>query len=111
MALILLFDSDHDHGHLVASALEKQRHMIVTFIKPQDMVSYLDRRMSGVDIVILDLSLNRSIDWQTLDHICHRNMTVPDQLGILCFSRIYRGPEFRLEVECRGARLFYDRSI
>jgi len=107
-SLILLEIDGASSDELVVDL--KSRHLLVTrSTMGRGGVARIEAGYPLFDIVVLDMSLDRAIDWDTLDRV-HRFvvMHAPRSM-ILCFSRIYRGPRMKLRAERKGARFIYVR--
>ena len=107
MASVLLLGSDEQFAFALASAMKQRRHFVTVCAAKLRAIEAMDIDGGGFDYLILDLSLDRRVDWEILDHLCERVAGKALAPVILCFSRVYRGVRMRLEARRRGARFIY----
>jgi ActR/RegA family two-component response regulator len=110
-AKILLLDSDADHASAQALALKKRDHAITVALADQTKPTALREQIRHHDIVILNLSRNRSSDWTLLDWISGVVATNPGKPRVLAISSVKRGPGMKLDAEAYKARFVYERSL
>ena len=106
---ILLLSPDESSAEVLAAFLE-QRHYHVTVHRERHSAGdghapHLD----DFDVIVVDMTANRPEDWDRLDRACVGAERTASKPGILCLSRVYRGPQFELDIERRGGRLAYVR--
>lgn len=107
MARILLLGPDESSAKVLALFLERRRHQVTVHRELQSAGDSPTRDLDNFDVLVVDMTANRPEDWNTLDRL--RVETAAWNPGILCLSRVYRGPRFQLDIERRGARLVYVR--
>ncbi len=109
MVRILLYDPDQNHARALVSALESNHYRLTVCASRREAFNYLTAKPPQFKVVILDFS-NRPEDWEFLDSV--RTLTVASvpKPGLLCLARTNWGPEVKLKMERKGARLVYERS-
>jgi len=109
MARIILYDPDHNHAETLVTALESSSYTLTVCVSRQEIFKHLKAKQTQFKVVILDFS-NRPEDWKFLDGV--RTLTVASvpKPGILCLARTNWGPDVKLRVERKGARLVYEQS-
>ena len=111
MARILLLDSNEQRAQALAAFLMSARHSVTVCAAKLRGLHELESAEVPFDIVILDLTENGNEDWHALDLIRRAEGLAMAAPMILCISSAYRGAQFRLRVERRGARLAYVRNL
>jgi hypothetical protein len=106
MAKILLVNFDREQAVSLAGFLRLQRHE--SWIAEHDWpLSHVVRSFGGTDLVIVDISHREQYARNLLIQIAnYRAMHGPRPMA-LYISRVYRGPQFELEIERKGARFLY----
>jgi CheY-like chemotaxis protein len=105
MAKVLLFGLEGTDARKLAPRLALQGYSITECADRLDVLSRFEKRPVDCDVVLLDISYNRPKDWELLDVLCRLRAVDSLRPTIVCISRTYRGPQMRMEVERRGARL------
>jgi hypothetical protein len=105
---ILLLNFDFIYGERLALTLRGYGYrVIVPEEHRESLFEVKNEHLQQANLIVFDLTyLNYNI-WRELRRICRSRR--PDGLPLMlsCWSRIDRGPEFRLLVEKLGARLAY----
>jgi DNA-binding NtrC family response regulator len=106
MATILLVNFAGEQGARLAAFLRNERHEVsVAYGNPQ--FSEMIRQYGTTDLVILDVSFREGSTRNLLGQIVSHRVQAGPRPMLLCVSRVYRGPQFELELERKGARLVY----
>lgn len=111
MQRVIVFDRDFSQAEALAQALGTRGFSATPCKSHQELLAELIGAQPGFVIVVLDLSNNLPEGWTTLDlvnRMCSKEMT---KRMIVCFSRVYLGPEVRIAVEEKGAKLVYVRLL
>lgn len=107
MATILLIGSDQTDQESLASKLRTRGHVVMIADNCRLPSTDWDTRLSSVEIAVFDVTqLNDDCKHQ-LRKICQQHKQDGFPVPVLCYSRIYRGPRFELEIERLGARFVY----
>jgi DNA-binding response OmpR family regulator len=107
MAKIVLMNFDEEQGLRLAAFLRMERHEVVCALPKQTYLGWLHGQDDDADLVILDASYREKAFRQILEDIAARRARNGPRPMILCISRQYRGPQFQLDIERKGARLVY----
>lgn len=107
MARILILDFDGRRGTTLTSVLERHHHHARVAATVHEALLELTSNDSPYEVVIFDLSRNRTSDWQSLDHVIAVTAQPPGGPMVLCVSDVYHGPAMKLEVERKGARFVW----
>jgi CheY-like chemotaxis protein len=67
MARLMVFDSEPRNTRELVSALRRQHHSVTVVPMAPVEATSIDREFDQFHVVILDLSLDRPEDWETLD--------------------------------------------
>jgi CheY-like chemotaxis protein len=109
MARILLLDSEPLRARELTQHLERRQHIVVVCATKRQLFETLKRHHKDFDIILLDLTADRSEDWTMLDQIhCIVCMDTSAPM-ILCVAEVYRGPDMKLKAERKGARFVYEQ--
>ena len=101
MAKILLVNFNEEQGSRLAAFLGTQRH------KAWVGSFSAEHCVSEIDLVIVDASQREKSALELVTEIAgYRTQYGPRPL-VLCLSRVYRGPQFELEIERKGVRFLY----
>jgi DNA-binding response OmpR family regulator len=106
MATILVVDVDQQHAEKLNSALRRRGHRVVNTDR-KNAVAIKESECQS-DLVVFNISRTDNDVWQALRHVCNLRRTDGLPVLVLCYSKIYRGPRFELEVERLGARFAYE---
>jgi hypothetical protein len=109
VAQILLGNSSETLGESLATLLTNRGHRVTPSSADHSLEDTLRRRGWEFEIVILDVSNNDAQTQHDLAAVKRYKMRHGPKPMLLCVSRVYRGPGFELELECRGARVVYVR--
>lgn len=105
MASILLVDPAQRFVNAFTSACQRRNDTVQAVSTLQEALSWLRRSSAVFDIVVLEFSANRPSNWEVLGAISEAIAMGPVRPVIICVSNRNWGPEVRLEVERKGARL------
>lgn len=107
MAEILLITPDPSEQTRLASVLRHRGHVVrlADRCQPATLSSESDRQ--PVEIVVCDVTHLDETGWRELRDFADFLRHNPTSILLLCYSRVYRGPRFELEVERLGARFVY----
>ena len=111
MTKVMLLDEHREDATPLALALDVAGYAVRVTKTAEELLALLETPQSDIEIVIVRSSLSRPEDWNLLDHLCRLSGSDTPAPAILYVAPAYRGPRIRLEVERRGARLVYERSI
>jgi hypothetical protein len=109
VAQILLGNSSETVGEGLATLLTNKGHRVTPCAADHSLEDTLRRRGREFEIVILDVSNNDAQTRSDLAAVKRYKMRHGPKPMLLCVSRIYRGPGFELDLECKGARVVYVR--
>jgi DNA-binding response OmpR family regulator len=107
MAKILLANFDEQAGISLAAFLRNEHHDVYVALEDQAFSQLLGRYGTATDLVILDVSSRKKHSYDLLAQIASRRVQHGPRPMILCISRVYRGPQFELDLERKGARVVY----
>src|SRR5580700_900983 len=103
MKRLILLEVDETASDELVIDLES-RTLVTRSTMGSSGVARVEAENPGFDILLLDMSFDRPVDWDTLDRV-HRFVVMhAPQSQILCFSRVYRGARMKLRAERKGAR-------
>jgi DNA-binding response OmpR family regulator len=105
MPRILLIDPDKRLTKTLRPVLERKNYSVRTGTSAGDILNWLGHDDAQCDVIVMELSRNREADWQMLDRIRSASLAAIAQPMILFVSDRNPGPEVRLAVELKGARL------
>lgn len=106
MANVLLLSPDEDALASLAVQLRRMGHAVRCMrCWP---LNHIDADCRFVpEIVAIDVTNLIDRDWPALRQFCQSWNSCSSPVLILCWSRIWRGPRFVLEIERLGARFVY----
>lgn len=107
MGKIVLMNFDEEQGLRLATFLRMERHEVVCALPNQTYLGWLHGQDDDADLAILDVSCHENCFRQILDEIAARRARKGPRPMIICISRQYRGAQFELDIERKGARLVY----
>ena len=84
-------------------------HRVSAYAGDKPLAEHLSKLMDEVDLIVLDASGNDRIVHDRLGEIRRYRVRHGHRPTVLCVSRVYRGPQFELELERKGARVVYVR--
>lgn len=102
MAKILLVDPARRFDNTLVRALEQGRHSVRVVSGIQEAISIL--QAIAFEVIALDLSANRTSDWDLLDGLRAIAMKLDPRPRLLCISERNWGPAMKLDVERKGGR-------
>ncbi len=105
--VILLLDSVDEHAARIRQVCESRHHEVIVHTANISGVD-LDRLVPSVDVVAVNMTLDRPSDWRLLARVCGMRSPASMRPGVLSLSSVYRGPEPRLRAERLGSRFVYD---
>jgi CheY-like chemotaxis protein len=108
-ASILVIDDDPIHRAALVRHLALHRYSITACSEPKETLVVLSRSDANFHVVVWNVT---RVQWDCLDVLrtineLYRQSPRP-RPRILCISVVYRGPQFRLDIERLGARLIYE---
>jgi hypothetical protein len=107
MAKIVLINFTEPLLTRLIAVLRIERHEVLGALPGQSYARWVRRQPEGADLAILDVSCRDKFFGPALDElVVYRAQHGPRPM-ILCISRVYRGPQFELDIENKGARLIY----
>lgn len=108
---ILLIDDDQAHAAALIPHLGVHRYHVTLCPEPREALAQLSRFSLSWHAIIWNVTRSQWNCLETLRAINDFFQGSPhsSRPRILCFSAVYRGPQFRLEVERLGARLVYEQ--
>ena len=110
-ATVLLIDEDGIHAQRLLDYLRLRRHRTMVCNRPAEAIRLLSRRDYRFDVLIVNVSRSYRDCLRTLRLLrdTYRQSHRHPGPAILCTSAVYRGPQFKLDIERMGARLVYER--
>jgi DNA-binding response OmpR family regulator len=109
MATILLIGSDREYQENLASKLRTRGHAVLMADNLRLSSTDGNDRMSSVEIVVFDVTHFNEDGKRQLRTICQQPRQDGFPVLVLCYSKVYRGPLFELDIERIGARFVYPR--
>lgn len=106
MANVLLISSDEDALASLSVQLRKMGHAVRCEGCWGPDLSEAESPFVP-EIVAVDVTNLTEAGWPALRQFCQSWSLCPSPVLILCWSRIWRGPRFALEIERLGARFVY----
>jgi DNA-binding response OmpR family regulator len=107
MAKILLIGSDETYQETLASKLQARGHAVFMPKPRRQWPADWNATMSSVDVVVFDVTLLNDDSKRQLQSICHWSRQDKFPVLVLCYTRVFRGPRFELEIERLGVRFVY----
>ncbi len=107
MAKILLVNFDEERATRLAGFLRTERYEVCINSETEKFSQMLKWHVCGIDLVILDASHREKYVRDLLTEIASYRARNGARPMVLCISRVYRGPRFRLDLERKGARFLY----
>jgi DNA-binding response OmpR family regulator len=104
----LLVNFDPKLAERLASLLASQGHRI-SICTGFKALRQLLRKSPGFDLAIVDVSFDTPTAGVQLAELQAYRVQHGPRPMLLCVSRVYRGPQFELELERKGARVAYVR--
>ncbi|MGA2595342.1 MAG: hypothetical protein ABSH32_36075 [Bryobacteraceae bacterium] len=108
MARILVIDADQDHANRLVNELRRYGHSATTAISPKEIHRDPATSLSGIEIVLLNMTADTQQDWDLLEDLCKSAAGIALGLRVLAVSKVYRGTGPRLKAEKLGAYFLYD---
>ena len=109
MKRLILFEPDGAASEELAAYLQSHNFSVTRSAIGVGGIAHMEAERPRFDIVMLDMSLNRQGDWDTLDQVHRLVIMHAPQVMILCFSRKHWGTRMRMRVERKHARFIYVR--
>jgi hypothetical protein len=106
---VTLWDPDKLHRDRLTQALQAAGHRVLLVETDFDSSHSLAPDMPLGNILIIDVSHFAQVATRKLRSLCENLRYSSAPTLILCFSTIYRGPRFELEIERLGVRFIYAR--
>jgi DNA-binding response OmpR family regulator len=109
MARILLANFDEEAGARLTAVLRNERHEAQLASENDSFSRMIQQQGFTPDLLILDVSRRERYTRDLLVEVSsHRTQHGPRPM-LLCISRAYRGAQFELDLERKGARVVYVR--
>ena len=108
-ARILLVNFDEASERRLTEIFRQKGHRISTYACEEPLAEHLSKRSNDVDLIILEASQNERVVHGQLSEIRRSRAQYGHRPTVLCVSRVYRGPQFELELERQGIRVVYVR--
>lgn len=109
MADILLIRIQPDLFGALTELLEHKGHRVQICEGAQQITSRFNSREHSPDLAIIDVTVNDRESRMCLMQIKIIRARYGPRPALLCISKVYRGPQFELELERKGARIAYVR--
>jgi CheY-like chemotaxis protein len=110
MRSVLLIDDDAVHAECFARHLGVCRYNVTQCSEPEEAIRMLSRADSSWKAIMWNVSrsyLDCLEMLRTINDFYQQN-PLRRRPRILCFSSVYRGSQFMLDIRRLGARLFYE---
>jgi len=109
MAKILLANFDEEAGVRLTAFLRSEHHEVCLALENESFPQMLGRCGSVSDLLVLDVSRHERYARDLLAQISAHRVQYGPRPMLLCISRAYRGAQFELDLERKGARVVYVR--
>jgi DNA-binding response OmpR family regulator len=109
MAKILLANFDEEAGARLTAVLRNERHEAQLARENESFSQMMQRRDLKPDLLILDMSRRERYARDLLAEVSSHRIQYGPRPMLLCISRAYRGAQFELDLERKGARVVYVR--
>jgi hypothetical protein len=109
MAKILLANFDEEAGVRFTAFLRNEHHEVGSALENESFSHMLQRCGLKADLLILDVSRRERYACDLLDQVSSHRIQCGLRPMVLCVSRAYRGAQFELDLERKGARVVYVR--
>lgn len=106
---LLLVRFDNASEGRLTELLRQRGYRVSAYSREESLLECLSRFGREIDLVILDVSGNDPEVRNYLAEIVRYRAQHGHRPMVLCVSRVYRGPQFELELERKGARVVYVR--
>lgn len=107
MAKILLANFDEEAGVRLTVFLRNEHHEVRLAFENESFSQMLQRCGPAIDLLILDVSRRERYASGLLAQIASHRIQYGPRPMLLCISRAYRGAQFELDLEQKGARVVY----
>lgn len=107
MARILLISPDETEQVRLATELRRRSHSVRMAGRCDSAALGSEGEQQPVEIVVCDVTGLDEAGRRELREFAEFVRQHPASIFMLCYSRIYRGPRFELEMERLGARFVY----
>lgn len=107
MAAILLLGFDEDLQDALVTSMRVRRHQVFALDEAGDIVDELERQRNALELVIMDMSFPSENHRRALEEVERWRAEHENRPTLLCVSTIYRGPQFEIDIERKGARVIY----
>jgi hypothetical protein len=108
-AQILLVNFDEASEERLREIFRQKGHCVSAYAGDKPLAEHLWKLSDDVDLIVLDVSGKDRVVRNQLGEIGRYRAQHGHRPTVLCVSRIYRGPQFELELEREGARVVYVR--
>ena len=109
MAKILLANFDEEAGVRLTAFLRNEHHEVRSALENESFSQMLQRCGHTTDLLILDVSRRERYARDLLTQVTSHRIQYGPRPMLLCISRAYRGAQFELDLEQKGARVVYVR--
>jgi hypothetical protein len=100
--VLLLFGPESRDTAALGAFLNSRRHHVQIVHHARDLDAL--GRVQPPDVIVVDLSLDRPVDWQNLDAALQFAHSCPPRPMVLAVCDVFRGVPMQLRVERKGAR-------
>jgi DNA-binding response OmpR family regulator len=107
MARILLANFDEEAGARLTAVLRNERHEAQLARENESFSQMMQRHGFTPDLLILDVSRHERYARDLIDQVSSHRIQYGPRPMVLCLSRAYRGAQFELGLEQKGARVVY----
>jgi DNA-binding response OmpR family regulator len=107
MAKILLANFEEEAGVRLSVFLRNEHHEVCLAFENDSFSQMLRRCGPATDLLILDVSRREKYTRDLLAQITSHRVQYGPRPMLLCISRAYRGAQFELDLERKGARVVY----
>jgi|HubBroStandDraft_1064217.scaffolds.fasta_scaffold1238499_2 DNA-binding response OmpR family regulator len=109
MAKILLANFDEEAGVRLTAFFRNERYEVRPAFEDESLSQMLRRCGPATDLLILDVSRREKYARDLLAQITAYRLQHGPRPMLLCVLRAYRGAQFELDLERKGARVVYVR--
>ena len=109
MAQILLANFDEEEGVRLTAVLRNEHHEVRLALENESFLQMLRRCGLTTDLLILDVSRRERYARDLLTQVTSHRIQHGPRPMLLCISRAYRGAQYELDLERKGARVVYVR--
>lgn len=107
MKRLMLFEANETASEELAADMELRNFSVTRSAMGTGGIARMEAEHPRFDVVVLDMSLDRPVDWETLDQVHRLVVMFAPQSMILCFSTVFRGYRMKRQARRKGARFLY----